>query len=296
MELAAHRCTLRGVHLRPAAAVLLSSTLAAPAFADSLPPDAVTPAAQPHDIREEVPLLAYTTSAFGASRLTMGALGYGGVLGAPPASAPGTGLVNGLTGGGGARIWGSPIDRVTILLEVARPLDDKACGGTGKPCVPANAAKPSASVIGRLLGSREAGMALSAELTYRTDGFADFGGEVEGSVLFSPARAGFHLDSNVTAGGAADPDEREADGEVKLRLGYDVTPWFRMGLDGRFRYRLLGAQSLPGNRLGDAVGGLELLFSYKHLFIAADAGPSTVGVAHGVGGTVLGTLGTALWL
>jgi hypothetical protein len=275
---------------------LLGSSLAAPAFADAPAPDVVAPPAQPpHDIREEVPLLAYTTSAFGASRMTMGALGYGGVLGAPAASSPGTGLVNSLSGGGGARIWGSPVDRLTIVLEVARPLDDKACGGAGKPCIPANAAKPSASVIGRLLGSRQAGMALSAELTYRTDGFADFGGEVEGSMLFSLARSGLHLDSNVTFGGAVDPDEREADGEVKLRLGYDVTSWFRVGLDGRFRYRLLGEQTLPGNRLGDAVGGPELLFSYKHLFVAVDGGPSTVGVARGVGGTVLGTLGTALW-
>jgi hypothetical protein len=255
----------------------------------------VAPPVETHDIREEIPLLAYTTSAFGAPRMTMGALGYGGVLGAPAASSLGTGLVNPISAGGGARIWGSPIDRLTIVLEVARPLDDKACGGAGKPCVPANAAKPSASVIGRILGSKAQGYALSAQLTYRTDGFADFGGEVEGSLLFSLARAGFHLDTNVTFGGAADPDEHEADGEVKLRAGYDVTSWFRVGLDGRFRYRVLGAQSLPGNRLGDAVGGPELLFSYKHLFVAADGGPSTVGVARGVGGTVLGTIGTAIW-
>ncbi len=178
---------------------------------------------------------------------------------------------------------------------MARPLDDKACGGAGKACVPANAAKPSVSVIGRLLGSRRQGWALSAELTYRTDGFAELGGEVEGSVLFSLARAGLHFDTNVTFGGAADPDEEEADGEVKMRVGYDVTPWLRVGLDGRFRYRLLGAQSLPGNRLGDAVGGPELLFSYKHFFVAADGGPSTVGIARGVGGTVLGTLGASVW-
>src|SRR5262249_39801162 len=139
------------------------------------------------------------------------------------------------------------------------------------------------------------GWALAAQLTYRTDGFAEFGGEVEGSVLFSLARAGFHLDTNLTFGGAADPDEHEADAEVKVRAGYDVTSSLRVGLDGRFRYRVLGAQSLPGNRLGDAVAGPELLFSYKHLFVAADGGPSTVGVSRGVGGTVLGTIGTAIW-
>lgn len=283
----------------------VTTTLAGTAAAETVPPpadpvrpsaaDAVAPPAEPHEIQQEIPLVAYTTSAFGAPRMTMGALGWGGVLGAPSASSPGTGLVNPVSAGGGARVWGSPIDRLTIVLEVARPLDDKACGGAGKPCVAANAAKPSASVIGRLLGSRKQGWALAAQLTYRTDGFADFGGEIEGSLLFSLARSGLHFDTNVTFGGAADPDEQEADGEVKLRVGYDVTTWLRVGLDGRFRYRLVGAQSLPGNRLGDAVAGPELLFGYKHFFFAMDGGPSTVGVAKGVGGTVLGTLGTAIW-
>ncbi len=276
--------------------VTVGITLTRTARADPPGKDTTAPpVAEPHDIRQEIPLLAYTTSAFGAPRMTIGALGYGGILGAPGQTSAGTGLVNSISAGGGARIWGSPIDRLTIMLEVARPLDDKACGGAGKPCVPANAAKPSATIIGRILGSQAQGYALAAQLTYRTDGFADFGGEFEGSVLFSLARRGFHLDTNVTFGGAADPDEQEADGEVKLRFGYDVTSWFRVGLDGRFRYRLLGAQSLPGNRLGDAVGGPELLFSYKHLFVAVDGGPSTVGIAQGVGGTVLGTLGTAIW-
>jgi len=191
--------------------------------------------------------------------------------------------------------WGSPVDRLTIVLEVARPLDDKACGGKDKPCVAANAAKPAATVIGRILGSRKQGWALAAALTYRTDGFAEFGGELEGSVLFSLARGGFHFDTNATFGGAVTDEAEEADGELKVRAGYDVTSWLRVGVDGRFRYRLKGAQSLPGNRLGDAVAGPELLFGYKHFFAAIDGGPSTVGISRGIGGTVLGTLGTAIW-
>lgn len=262
---------------------LTSAALAAPGD-PTLPPappaaaaDAVVaPAPQEHDIRQEIPLLAYTTSAFGAPRLTVGGLGYGGVLGA---SGPA-----GLRAGGGGRIWGSPVDRLTIILDVSRPLDDKD-----------KAAKPSATVLFRAFGSQAKGYAVSAGMTYRTDGFADFGGELEGTLLFSLARGKLHADANVTFGGAVTDEAQEADGEAKLRVGYDVTSWLRVGLDGRFRYRLLGATSLPGNRLGDAVGGPEVIFSYKHFFFSADGGPSTVGVVKGIGGSVLGTVGAAIW-
>ena len=205
----------------------------------------------------------------------IGALGYGGVLGS---SGPA-----GLRVGGGARMWGSPVDRLTIIVEVVRPLDDK---------IPA--AKPSVSAMARIFGGAKQGYALSAQMSYRADGFADLGGEIEGSLLFSLSRGRLHADANVTFGGAV-TDETEADSELKLRIGADLTSWCRVGVDGRFRYRVAGAKSLPGNRVGDAVGGPEIVFSYRHLFLAVDGGPSTVGVVHGLGGTVVGTLGAALW-
>lgn len=230
---------------------------------------------QPHDIRREIPLLSYTTSAFGAPRLTMGGLGYGGLLGASGSA--------GVRSGGGGRIWASPIDRLTLLVEVAKSLDDKKA-----------AANPSLSAMVRLFGGTKQGYAVGAGMTYQTEGFAELGGELEGSLLFSLARGRFHADTNVTFGGAVE-EETEADGEVKLRVGYDVTSWCRLGLDGRFRYRLAGATSLPGDRLGDALGGPEVLFSYEHFFFAVQGGPSTVGVARGLGGTVVGTFGAAVW-
>jgi hypothetical protein len=215
--------------------------------------------------------------------MTMGGLGYGGVLGAAGASSTATGVVPPLRGGAGARIWGSPVDRLTLFVEVAKPLDDKD-----------NAAKPSVGATVRIVGSRAKGWALGAGLLYRTDGFADLGGELEGSLLFSLARGGVHADANVTFGGAV-VDKEEADGEAKLRFGYDVTSWLRIGVDGRFRYRLAGVTTLPGNRLGDAVGGPELVFGYKHFFFSVDGGPSTVGVLRGLGGTVVGRIGGAVW-
>lgn len=247
--------------------------------ADSVPP----PAPRPRDVKEEVPALSYTTSAFGASRYTAGALSYVGVLGGASKSSmpsPGAGLLSDAGGTqltAGARIWGSPVERLTIFLGVDRRYYDKAA--------------PSISAMFRVAGNREKGWALSAMATYRTDGFSEFGGEVEGLVAFSVARSGFHLDSNVVFGG--EPDGGDADGEVRLRAGYDVTRWLRVGADGQFRYRVAGDKLLPGGRVADAVAGPELLFGFWHFFGALSGGPTTVGVARGVGWTATTTLGGA---
>jgi hypothetical protein len=157
----------------------------------------------------------------------------------------------------------------------------------------ANKFAPSATVQVRLFGSRAKGWALAAALTYKGQSFDALGGEIEGSVLFSVERGGFHFDTNATFG--HDLDGEEADGEVKMRLGYDVTSWMRLGLDGRFRYRVTGDNLLPGNRQGDGVGGPEVLFGYKWFFLALSGGPSTVGVAQGLGVFGQTAIGGAFW-
>src|SRR4051794_13741965 len=112
-------------------------TLARPAFADppvgvgEPPPsrpvaDTTAPPPRPREIREEVPAVSYTTSAFGASRYSAGALSYVGLLGGaakPSMSAPGASITSdsGSTQiTAGARIWGSPVERLTIFLGVDR--------------------------------------------------------------------------------------------------------------------------------------------------------------------------------
>jgi len=84
------------------------------------------------------------------------------------------------------------------------------------------------------------------------------------------------------------------DGELKAYAGYDVTSFMRVGLDGRMRVRMAGQAKLPGDRLGDLIGGPEVLFGYSRLFFAATGGPSTVGVAKGVGWSTSVTLGAVL--
>ncbi|MFT3770453.1 MAG: hypothetical protein QM820_33920 [Minicystis sp.] len=247
------------------------------AFAGPPGSDAVAPEApRPTDARVETPVLGFAQNAFGASRMTAGALGYVGMLyGQPnPAGDPGAGK---LLPQGGARIWGSPVDRLTFLLEV-----DKRDFAS---------AAPSATIAVRILGSRADGWALGAAATYRAEGFAHIVGEMEGALLLSFARRGFYADLNGVFGAAF--AEKEMDSEVKLRLGYDVTPWLRIGADSRFRMRVGGGKYLAGGRSFDAIGGPELVFGYKHFFGALSGGPSTVGVARGFGWGGTTTFGAA---
>jgi hypothetical protein len=241
--------------------------------------DAVTPAPpRPTDARDEVPVVGFAQSAFGASGMSAGALGYVGMLyGQPnPAGAPGDGK---LLPQGGARIWGSPIDRLTFLLEVDRR--------------DFSAPAPSATIAVRIFGSRAQGWAVGAAATYRAEGFAHIVGEMEGALLVSFARHGLHADLNGVFGGAF--AEREMDTEVKLRLGYDVTSWLRVGGDSRFRMRVGGGKYLAGGRSYDVIAGPEIVFGYKHFFAALSGGPSTVGVAQGFGWGATTTLGAALF-
>lgn len=250
------------------------------ARADEAPgTDVVTPDPakdRPADARQTTPVLGYGQSAFGAAARSAGALGYAGLMYGQPNP---TGETGKLLPQGGARIWGSPIERLTILLEV-----DRRDFGT---------ASPSATLAVRLFGSREKGWAVGAAATYRAEGFAHIVGEMEGSLLVSFARRGFYADLNGVFGAAF--AEKEADAEVKVRLGYDVTSWMRVGADSRFRMRVGGGKYLAGGRSYDAIGGPEVVFGYKNFFAAIQGGPSTVGVAQGFGWGGTTTVGAALY-
>ena len=249
----------------------LAGAATAQPTADAPEPAPPPAAPEPKDIKNEVPLVGYTQSAFGASAVTGGGAAFGEVIGG--AASPDT-----RDFGGGARLWVAPIDRLTLLVDVdKRPFGEEAA--------------PSATAAVRIFGNRKAGWAVGGLLSYRTEGFAEIGGEVESAAMFSLAASGFHLDSNVVFGVGVEEDEM--DGEVKLRAGYDVASFVRLGVDGRFRYRLSGDKSLPGDRPGDAVGGPEVMFGYKNFFMALGGGPSTVGISTTVGWTAGATIGGA---
>src|SRR5262245_11917927 len=124
------------------------AALAGPPGSDTAPPP---PKAPPTDARDEVPVVGYAQNAFGASAMSAGTAGYVGVLHGQPNP---TGVGPGKTlPQGGARLWGTPIDRLTFSLEVDRR--------------DFSAPTPSATIAVRILGSRAAGWALGLAATYR---------------------------------------------------------------------------------------------------------------------------------
>ncbi len=224
--------------------------------------------ASARDARDDVPQLNYAYSAFGSDPMRFGALGFGAVSGGArsPADA-----------GGGARMWGSPIERLTLQVNAQRLLN-----GEGEFA-------PSASAMVRILGSRAAGWALSALGTYKAEGFDSLGGEAELGFLGSAASHGWHADLNTILGTGLEGGE--LDGEARARAGYDLTKWFRLGADGQVRYRMAGDTRLVGGRTWDAVLGPQAVVGVGHFFGALSGGPTTMGIASGVGWTAVATVG-----
>lgn len=145
--------------------------------------------------------------------------------------------------------------------------------------------------------------ALGALLQYKTEGFTEAGGELELGALFSlrPGRLrldvatlfGIGLEEEEAAMRAAGEEEGEADAEGKLRLGYQVLASVQVGIVGRFRQRVIGERSLAGGKSWDFIGGGEVVASLGPCAIAASGGPTTLGVADGVG--AYGMLSVALF-
>jgi hypothetical protein len=228
-----------------------------------------TSPAIPSDVRDDVPVIALTHSAFGSRSGKVGAHGFGYA----------TGASGGSLGGGGLTVYGSPLNRLTLLATAERFTDERFA--------------PSASLAYRILGSIEDGWALAAMGTYKAEGFAEVEGEVELGAMFSLLRDRWHLDFNAVAGGGFEESE-EFDAEAKLRLGYDVVDWLRLGLDSRGRYRLRGDRELVGGRKGDFIGGPQAIVSWSQFYGAVLAGVSTVDIASNVGATGWLTVGGQL--
>ncbi|HTA91566.1 MAG TPA: hypothetical protein VK745_18410 [Polyangiaceae bacterium] len=226
-----------------------------------------------HSVALDVPRVAYTDTAFGVSPATLGAAGFGEVRN-------GVNTESNAHLGGGLRIWGSPVERLLFVLDAQRNDEtDKFA--------------PAITAQFRIFGGEPDGWALGVLARYKAEGFADLGGEMEGGILGSINRVGFHLDANLVAG--ADFDGGESDGEILARGGYDVLKYLRFGAESRVRYRLAGRAELPGNRNWDAFGGAQALAAADHYFGAVTGGPSTVGISDKLGWSVIASLGGVMF-
>ena len=225
--------------------------------------------------RDEAPTFAYAYRAAGGQRGGVGGAAYGLGLGGGPRP----------IAGGGVSVWGSPLERLTLVGDARRDVFGRFA--------------PSAAILVRLVGAGGAngGWSLGALAKYKVEGFGggprgdEIEGEAETGLLLSYARSGFHLDANGIAG-AGVGDDGEVDAEGRLRLGYDLTRAARFGIDGQARVRLAGATRLPGERTWDFACGPQLVVGSQSAFGALTAGPSTMGLVRGpIGWSAFVTVG-----
>ncbi len=231
------------------------------------------------DVKTEIPILAYTYQATGASAGTLGAQAYG--LGmAAAGGVGGRGAQRGIVGGG-LTLWGAPFDRLTLVGDAPRDVNGNFA--------------PSAAAIVRILGRADDGPSLGVIGKFKVEGFGvgpndEVESEIEGGLLFSYAKAHWHFDVNAITGFGTG-DDGEIDAEGRLRIGRDVGEHLRLGVDGQARYRVSGDAPLVGGRSGDFAGGPQLLFGSGHFFGALTAGPTTMNVFSGLGWTAVATIG-----
>jgi hypothetical protein len=259
--------------MKRSAAIAASLAWISPAAADGAPSD-MQETENARDVKSEIPILAYSYTAYGAPARTLGAQAYGLGLAASGQKA--------IVGGGGT-VWGSPVDRLTLI-------------GDGSRDIFGNFA-PSAAVLVRLLGAPGSGFSLGALGKYKVEGFAvgpnnEIESEIETGLLLSYVRAGWHFHANAI-GGMGLGDDGEIDAEGRLRLGRDLGSLFRVGVDGQARVRLAGSSRLPGGRTWDFAGGPQVLLGSDRFFGALTAGPATMGVWSNVGWTSIVSVGGA---
>lgn len=259
----------------PAAlAVLLGGTVAkAQAFAGS---DKVEREPERRDVRTDLPVAAYTYSAQGARHGTAGGQGF--VLGLV---APGQAS----TLGGGATVWGAPLERLTLVGDAQRNIYGNF--------------SPSLAAIVPLLGERHHGWSLGGLGKFKVDGFAsgpeknEIESELELGALISFAESGFGVDLNLIAGRGLG-DDGETDTEMRLRLGHTWGELVWLGLDAQGRARVSGPRTLANGRIWDFAAGPQLLVGSGSFFAVLSAGPATMGLLSkdigltsmlGIGGT-----------
>ena len=257
------------------ALALVTTAVAGSAHAD--PPNDAPPAGTvARDVKSEIPIVAYTYQAYGAS-----AGGYGAQLTGLGLAATGQRAI----GGGGATVWGAPIERLTIVADAQRNFFGNF--------------SPSAAVVFRLLGTPGDGFSLGALGKFKVDGFAggpskdEIESEIELGVLASYVRAGWHFDANAIAGRGTG-DDGETDAEARLRIGRDLGQWVRVGVDGQARVRLAGPKYLPNGQIWDFAAGPQIVIGSKRFYGALTGGPATMGLlSPNVGWTIVASIGAS---
>jgi hypothetical protein len=221
------------------------------------------------DVRLMIPLTSYTYSATGAPERTVGARVSGFSL-----------SERGREGvfGGGIAVWGAPIARLTLVAEANRNVYKDF--------------SPSFGATYRFIGNANRGLNLGALARYKVDGFGkgpdkdEIEGELEGGALLGYHRGRLHFDTNAILG-VGTTEDGDADVEARVRAGYDLNQYVRLGIDGQLRVRVAGPRALANRSSNDWVVGPQVTLGAGRFFGTLLAGPTTTGTLSANVGTVV---------
>jgi hypothetical protein len=148
---------------------------------------------------------------------------------------------------------------VRLVLRV----DNALATGGGK-------ARPGVGAAVQLLDERKHGIASSAYLSYKAEGFSEAEGEIEGLVSFGKQIGAVHGTLNLAYG--QDPEAKERDGEAALGLHIEPVHGLFTGVVGRFR-DALGSNGDKGTGiLQDALGAASATYVIGRFGVTASAG------------------------
>lgn len=131
-------------------------------------------------------------------------------------------------------------------------------------------ARPGIGAAVQLLDERKHGVASSAYLSYKAEGFTQAEGEIESLVSFGKQLGAVHGTLNLAYG--QDPDNVERDGEVALGLHVEPIHGLFTGVVGRFR-DALGSNGDKGTGIvRDALGAATATYVIGRIGVTASAG------------------------
>lgn len=131
-------------------------------------------------------------------------------------------------------------------------------------------ARPGIGAAVQLLDERKHGVASSAYLSYKAEGFTEGEGEIEGLVSFGKQLGPVHGTLNLAYG--QDPEGNERDGEAALGLHVEPIHGLFTGVVGRFR-DALGSNGDKGTGiLRDGLGAATATYVIGRIGVTASAG------------------------
>jgi len=134
--------------------------------------------------------------------------------------------------------------------------------------------KPGIGAAVQWLDEAKHGVSSSAYFLYKTEGFTEAEGELEGLVSFGKQLGPVHGTLNLAYG--QDPEGAERDGEVALGLHVEPIRGLYTGLVGRYRDALGSNGDKATGVLRDAMGGASATYVIGSFGVTATAGVSGI--------------------